>query len=54
MNKIDKLEVDSDRVKNEFFQYGILSEEWGGESQFVYVFAKAGIGIDELLDVILL
>lgn len=54
VNKIDKLEVDSDRVKNEFFQYGILSEEWGGESQFVYVFAKAGIGIDELLDVILL
>lgn len=54
VNKIDKLEVDLDCVKNEFFQYGILLEEWGGESQFVYVFVKVGIGIDELLDVILL
>lgn len=54
VNKIDKLEVDLDRVKNEFSQYGILLEEWGGESQFVYVSVKVGIGIDELLDVILL
>ncbi|MDI5434824.1 hypothetical protein MJM45_30085, partial [Salmonella enterica subsp. enterica serovar Kentucky] len=41
-------------VKNELSQYGILPEEWGGESQFVHVSAKAGTGIDELLDAILL
>ena len=54
VNKIDKPEADPDRVKNELSQYGILPEEWGGESQFVHVFAKAGTGIDELLDAILL
>ena len=54
VNKIDKPEADPDRVKNELTQYGIIPEEWGGESQFVHVSAKAGTGIDELLDAILL
>lgn len=54
VNKIDKPEADPDRVKNELSQYGILPEEWGSESQFVHVSAKAGTGIDELLDAILL
>lgn len=54
VNKIDKPEADPDRVKNELSQYGILSEEWGGDSQFVHVSAKTGAGIDELLDAILL
>ncbi|VUS57626.1 translation initiation factor IF-2 [Klebsiella spallanzanii] len=54
VNKIDKPEADPDRVKNELSQYGILPEEWGGESQFVHVSAKAGTGIDDLLDAILL
>lgn len=54
VNKIDKPEADPDRVKNELSQYGIMPEEWGGESQFVHVSAKAGTGIDELLDAILL
>ncbi|MFB2932544.1 translation initiation factor IF-2 [Klebsiella pneumoniae] len=52
VNKIDKPEADPDRVKNELSQYGILPEEWGGESQFVHVSAKAGTGIDDLLDAI--
>ncbi|MDE8754277.1 translation initiation factor IF-2 [Pectobacterium polaris] len=54
VNKIDKPDADPDRVKTELSQYGIMPEEWGGESQFVHVSAKAGTGIDELLDAILL
>ncbi|WP_353613058.1 translation initiation factor IF-2 [Mangrovibacter phragmitis] len=54
VNKIDKPEADPDRVKNELAQYGIIPEEWGGECQFVHVSAKAGTGVDELLDAILL
>ena len=54
VNKIDKPEADPDRVRNELSQYGILSEEWGGETQFMSVSAKKGIGIDDLLDAILL
>ncbi|ORM70609.1 translation initiation factor IF-2 [Pantoea wallisii] len=54
VNKIDKPEADPDRVKNELTQYGIIPEEWGGENMFVNVSAKAGTGIDDLLNVILL
>ena len=53
-NKIDKPEADPDRVKTELSQHGVISEEWGGDTQFVNVSAKKGIGIDELLDAILL
>ncbi|MCT8342480.1 MULTISPECIES: translation initiation factor IF-2 [Photorhabdus] len=54
VNKIDKPEADPDRVKSELSQHGVQPEEWGGETQFINVSAKAGIGIDELLDAILL
>lgn len=54
VNKMDKPEADPDRVRNELSQYGIISEEWGGETQFIGVSAKVGTGIDELLDAILL
>lgn len=54
VNKIDKPEANPDRVKNELTQYGVIPEEWGGESQFVHVSAKSGAGIDELLNAILL
>lgn len=54
VNKIDKHEADPDRVKNELSQYGIIPEDWGGETQFVHVSAKAGTGIDNLLEAILL
>ncbi|WIM85510.1 translation initiation factor IF-2 [Gallibacterium anatis] len=54
VNKIDKPEADPERVKTELSQYGVISEEWGGDTQFVNVSAKKGIGIDELLDAILL
>lgn len=54
VNKMDKPSADPDRVKTELSQHGVISEEWGGDIQFVYVSAKTGLGIDELLDAILL
>ncbi|MBA6264918.1 MAG: translation initiation factor IF-2 [Colwellia sp.] len=54
VNKMDKEGVDIERVKSELSQHGVLSEEWGGEVQFCHVSAKTGLGIDELLDSILL
>ena len=54
VNKMDKESADPDRVKSELSQHGVLSEEWGGEVQFCHVSAKTGLGIDELLDSILL
>ncbi|MBT0719801.1 translation initiation factor IF-2 [Tatumella sp. TA1] len=53
VNKCDKPEADPDRVKNELTQFGIVPEEWGGENMFVNVSAKAGTGIDDLLQAIL-
>jgi translation initiation factor IF-2 len=54
VNKMDKEAADPDRVKNELSQHDVLSEAWGGDVQFVHVSAKTGLGIDELLDAILL
>jgi translation initiation factor IF-2 len=54
INKIDKPTADPVRVTNELMRYGIISEEMGGDTQFVKVSAKTGIGIDELLEAILL
>lgn len=53
VNKIDKPEADPDRVRNELSQYGVISEEWGGDTQFVQVSAKAGLGIENLLESLL-
>jgi translation initiation factor IF-2 len=54
VNKMDKEGVDVERVRSELSQHNVLSEEWGGDVQFVHVSAKTGLGIDELLDAILL
>ena len=54
VNKIDKPEADPDRVKNELSQHQVISEEWGGDTQFVHVSAKTGEGIESLLEAILL
>ncbi|QEW05505.1 translation initiation factor IF-2 [Nitrincola iocasae] len=54
VNKIDKPEADPDRVRNELAQRDVISEEWGGDVQFVHVSAKTGEGIDALLDAVLL
>jgi translation initiation factor IF-2 len=54
VNKIDKADADSQRVKNELMQHSIISEELGGENLFAEVSAKTGQGVDALLDAILL
>jgi translation initiation factor IF-2 len=54
INKIDKPNVNYDRIYSELMEYAIQSEEWGGEHQFVKVSALEKRGIDDLLDAILL
>ncbi len=54
VNKMDKEAADPDRVKNELAQHEVIPEDWGGEHMFVHVSAKSGMGIDELLEGILL
>ena len=54
INKIDKPEADPDRVKRELADHGVVPESWGGDVLSVNVSAKKGIGIDDLLDLILL
>ncbi|WP_288473053.1 translation initiation factor IF-2 [uncultured Pseudomonas sp.] len=54
VNKIDKPDADPDRVKHDLAGRQVIPEEWGGDTQFVHVSAKAGTGVDELLEAILL
>ncbi len=54
INKIDKDEANPDKVKQQLTEYGLVPEEWGGETIFVPVSAKAKMNIDELLDMVLL
>ncbi|MBB3330850.1 translation initiation factor IF-2 [Halomonas campaniensis] len=54
VNKIDKPGADLDRVRNELSQHGVISEDWGGDTQFVNVSAKTGEGIDDLIEAVLL
>lgn len=53
INKMDKPDIDPDRIKNELTKYEIVPEEWGGDVMFVPISAKTGLGIDELLDSVL-
>lgn len=53
INKIDKPTANVDRVKDELAQYDLIPEEWGGETIFREISAKKKIGIDELLETIL-
>lgn len=54
INKMDKPGVDTDRVMNELATHDVIPEAWGGDTMFVNISAKTGIGIDALLDAILL
>jgi len=54
INKIDKSGVNPDRVKQELTEYGLIPEDWGGDTICVPVSAKTKQGIDTLLEMILL
>ncbi|GGM36135.1 hypothetical protein GCM10011608_20960 [Micromonospora sonchi] len=54
VNKVDKPEANPDKVRQQLTEYGLVAEEYGGETMFVNVAAKPGIGIDSLLEAVLL
>ncbi len=54
INKIDKPEANPSKVRNELAEHGIIPEEWSGQNIFVEVSAKKAIGIESLLEMILL
>jgi len=54
INKMDKPEANPDRVKQQLAENGVLPEEWGGDTILVPISAKQGVGIDKLLETVLL
>ncbi len=54
VNKIDKEGANPDKVRQQLTEYGLVAEEYGGDTLFVDVSARAGTGIDQLLESILL
>jgi len=54
LNKMDKPDVNPDRVMQQLTEYHIVPEEWGGDTMFIPVSAKTGMGIDHLLEMVLL
>jgi translation initiation factor IF-2 len=54
VNKVDKPDANPEKVRQQLTDYGVLAEEYGGDTMFVNVAAKPGIGIDELLEAVLL
>ena len=54
INKMDKPDANPDRVKQDLTQYGLVCEDWGGETICVPVSAVTGQGVNELLEMILL
>lgn len=54
INKIDKPDSNPDRIKQDLTEYGLVAEEWGGDTIFVPVSAKKRIGLEHLLEMILL
>lgn len=54
INKMDKPTANPDRVKQQLTEYGLVSEEWGGDTICVPVSAKTKQGLDNLLEMVLL
>ncbi|WP_427501568.1 translation initiation factor IF-2 [Methylomonas sp. MED-D] len=53
LNKIDKNEANPDRVMQELATLNVVPEEWGGDVQFLKVSAKTGVGIDDLIEALI-
>ena len=53
VNKMDKPEANRDRVVSEMSELGLMPEEWGGDTIYANISAKTGMGVDELLETIL-
>jgi len=54
LNKMDKPDVNPDKVMQQLTEYNIVAEEWGGDTMFIPVSAKTGMGIEDLLERVLL
>ncbi len=54
VNKIDKPDADSTKVRGQLTEYGLIPEEYGGDAMFVDVSAKAGLNLDKLLEAVVL
>lgn len=54
INKMDLAHANAERVKQELANYDLISEEWGGDTIMVPISAHTGMGIDNLLDMVLL
>ena len=54
INKMDKPTANPDRINQQLTEYGLLPEEWGGDTVICPISAKAGTGIDELLEMVIL
>ncbi|UPL17988.1 translation initiation factor IF-2 [Microbacterium aurugineum] len=54
VNKVDKPDANPSKVRQQLTEYGLVAEEFGGDVMFVDVSARAGTGIQELLDAVLL
>ncbi|MGK2883852.1 MAG: translation initiation factor IF-2 [Rhodococcus sp. (in: high G+C Gram-positive bacteria)] len=54
INKIDKEGANPDKIRQQLTEYGLVAEEYGGDTMFVEISAKQGINIDALLDAVLL
>ena len=54
INKMDKPEANPDKIKQQLTEYGLVSEDWGGETIIVPISAKTGDGIQSLLEMVAL
>jgi translation initiation factor IF-2 len=54
VNKVDKPDADPTKVRGQLSEYGVVPEEYGGDTMFVDVSAKAQLGLDKLLEAIVL
>ena len=54
INKMDKPTANPDKIKEQLTKYELIPEEWGGDTIIVPISAKTGMGLDELLEMVLL